>query len=462
MSKSIPETELRAIEAVVRSQAEPISAREIANRLTLAPAHRTLQFRLKRLVEEGRLVRHGARSHTKYSLSPRDQRSAPAQITIPLSERSTRIAARLESPPHLRTPVGYDRQFLDSYRPNSSAYLDLGSRIELGEAGRPKAGTHPAGTFATRILQRLLIDLSWNSSRLEGNTYSLLETQRLIELGAAAEGKNAFETQMILNHKEAIRFLVEGIDEIGFNRYTICNLHAVLSSNLLPDEGAAGRLRHIPVGIEGSVFHPLEVPQVIEECFDLLLGKAEAIRDPFEQAFFLMVQLPYLQPFDDVNKRVSRLAANISLIRANLSPISFVDVPRSPYTQALLAVYELKDVSLLRDVFLWAYKRSAARYAAVRQSLGEPDPMRLRYRDDLREVVSQIIRMRMNRESASAYIQRNIEARVDAEMRERFRQAVESDLIALNRDNVARFRVRLSEFEAWWQVWNGEADSGVE
>lgn len=462
MPKSIPEKELRAIEAVIRGQAELISAREIANRLTSAPSHRTLQFRLKRLVEEGRLASHGARSHTKYSLPPRVPGPSPVEMTIPLSEPSSRIAALFERPPRFRTPVGYDREFLDSYRPNSSAYLHPGSRVELGEAGRPKAGTHPAGTFATRILQRLLIDLSWNSSRLEGNTYSLLETQRLIELGAAAEGRNAFETQMILNHKEAIRFLVEGIDEIGFNRYTICNLHAVLSSNLLPDERAAGRLRHIPVGIEGSVFHPLEAPQLIEECFELLLGKARAIRDPFEQAFFLMVQLPYLQPFDDVNKRVSRLAANISLIRANLSPISFVDVPRSLYSRALLAVYALKDVSLLRDVFLWAYTRSAARYGAVRQSLGEPDPMRLRYRDDLREVVSQIIKMRMNRESASAHIQRSTEASIAPEMRERFRQAVESDLIALNRDNVARFRVRLSEFEAWWQVWTGEADSGIE
>ena len=462
MSKLIPETELRAIETVIRGQPEPLSAREIASRLTSAPSHRTLQFRLKRLVEKGRLVKHGARSHTKYSLPPQVAGPVPAETTIPLSEQSSRLAALVERSPRFRTPVGYDRQFLDSYQPNSRAYLELGSRIELGETGRPKAGAHPAGTFATRILQRLLIDLSWNSSRLEGNTYSLLETQRLIELGAAAEGRNAFETQMILNHKEAIRFLVEGIDEIGFNRYTICNLHAILSSNLLPDERAAGRLRSIPVGIEGSVFHPLEVPQLIEECFDLLLGKAEAIRDPFEQAFFLMVQLPYLQPFDDVNKRVSRLAANLSLIRANLSPISFVDVPRSLYTRALLAVYELKDVSLLRDVFLWAYTRSAARYAAVRQSLGEPDPMRLRYRDDLRELVSQIVRMRMNRGSAIHHIQRWTEERIAPEMRERFFQAVESDLIALNSNNVARFRVRLSEFEAWWQVWNGEAGSEVE
>lgn len=462
MPRLMPETELRAIEAVIRGEPEPISAREIASGLTSAPSHRTLQFRLKRLVKDGRLVRHGARSRAKYSLLPRAPGPAPAEITIPLSKASSRLVELFKRPPHFRTPVGYDRQFLDSYRPNSSTHLDLGSRIELGEAGRPKPGAHPAGTLATRILQRLLIDLSWNSSRLEGYTYSLLETQRLIELGAAAEGRHAFETQMILNHKEAICFLVEGIDEIGFNRYSICNLHAILSSNLLPDERAAGRLRHIPVGIEGSVFHPLEVPQLIEECFDQVLAKAEAIRDPFEQSFFVMVQLPHLQPFDDVNKRVSRLSANISLIRANLSPISFVDVPRSLYTQALLAVYELKDVSLRREVFMWSYMRSAARYAAVRQSLGEPDPMRLRYRDDLREVVGEIIRMRMNQESASAHIQRYTDARIDPEMRERSRQAVENDLIALNRDNVARFRVRLSEFEAWWQVWTGEADSGVE
>src|SRR5204862_2700166 len=144
-------------------------------------------------------------------------------------------------------------------------------------------------------------------------------------------------------------------------------LHALLADNLLADPDAPGRLRRIPVGIERSAFHPLEVPQLIEECFQELLAKADAIKDPFEQAFFVMVQLPYLQPFDDVNKRVSRLAANIPLIRTNLAPLSFTDVPGDLYSQATLGVYELNRVELLKDVFLWAYQRSAARYAAVRQ-----------------------------------------------------------------------------------------------
>lgn len=112
-------------------------------------------------------------------------------------------------------------------------------------------------------------------------------------------------------------------DQIGFNRRTILNLHALLADNLLEDPTAPGGLRHEGVGISGSVFHPLEVPQLLEECFDEILEKAAAVTDPFEQAFFMMVQLPYLQPFIDVNKRVSRLAANIPLIRRNLAPLSF-------------------------------------------------------------------------------------------------------------------------------------------
>ena len=146
---------------------------------------------------------------------------------------------------------------------------------------------------------------------------------------------------MILNHKDAIEIPVANADDIGFNRYTlILNLHALLSNNLLADPTAVGRLRHIIVGIDGSTFHPLEVPGLIEESFDQLLATAAGVpADLFDaEAFFVMVQLPYLQPFDDVNKRVSRLAANIPFIQANLAPLSFTDVPGDLYTRATLGV----------------------------------------------------------------------------------------------------------------------------
>ncbi len=198
-----------------------------------------------------------------------------------------------------------------------------------------------------------MIDLSWSSSRLEGNTYSRLDTEKLIALGQAAEGKDLQETQMILNHKAAIEMLVEEADQVGFNMFTFLNLHAILSENLLLDEDASGRLRRRPVDVFGSSFHPLVMPQTLEECFRLLLKKATAIQDPFEHSFFLMVQLPYLQPFEDVNKRVSRLGANIPLISNNLCPLSFIDVPEQAYIDGTLGVYEcnIKYLKMKKDIW---------------------------------------------------------------------------------------------------------------
>jgi len=322
-------------------------------------------------------------------------RDETGQPVVPLSEAGAAIRDYIRQPPEARKPVGYDRKFLDRYRPNDSFYLTEQDRCHLATVGRPQIAEQPAGTYAKQILSRLLIDLSWNSSRLEGNTYSLLDTKRLIELGEEAVGRAHLEAQMILNHKDAIEFLVGAADEIGFNRYTLLNLHALLANNLLADPAAAGRLRYIAVGIERSAFHPLELPALIEESFNQILATTAAISDPFEQAFFVMVQLPYLQPFDDVNKRVSRLAANIPFIKRNLTPLSFADVPRQTYTEAVLGVYELNKIDLLKDVFIWAYERSAARYAAVRQSLGEPDPFRLRYREEIRELIAELVLARV-------------------------------------------------------------------
>jgi Fic family protein len=209
---------------------------------------------------------------------------------------------------------------------------------------------------------------------------------------------------MILNHKGAIEFLIDSANEIGFNRYTLLNLHALLCDNLLEDPTASGRLRTIPVGIGHTTFLPLEGPHRIEECFDQVMDTAAAIRDPFEQAFFAMVHLPYLQPFVDVNKRVSRLAANIPLIQHNLCPLSFVDVSQATYISAMLGIYELNRIELLRDVFVWAYKRSCARYSAVRQSLGEPDPFRLQYREQIAQLVTEVVHKKMSKPEAVAYI----------------------------------------------------------
>ena len=310
-----------------------------------------------------------------------------------------------------------------------------------------------AGTYARRIHERLLIDLSWNSSRLEGNTYSLLDTQRLLEHGEAAVGNDARETQMILNHKAAIDLLVTRTEHVGFNRYTVLNLHALLAENLIADSRAWGALRASGVVIGGTTYHPLEVPQLIDECFGQILDKANAISDPFEQAFFVLVQLPYLQPFLDVSKRVSRLAANLALIRANLCPLSFVDVPTRAYVDGLLGIYELNRLELLRDVFCWAYERSCARYSVIRQPLGEPDPVRLRHRTPIAETIRTVVSRRMDRSAAVAHIRRRAAEAIPEEERSRFIELVETDLMNLHEGNLARARLSPGEFSEWREGW---------
>ena len=464
MPKRIPEQELDAILAVVASHPQGVQVSAVRQGLPYELPPRMLQRRLALLIEQKRLIAEGRGKGRSYRVPvtvsgsgnlilPGLTADGRAEVYVPVSAEAQEIKQAVRAPMQNRRPAGYQPTFLDDYRPNVTYFLPADMRQRLLEMGRPADSEHPAGTYARTIYRRLLIELSWNSSRLEGNTYSLLETERLLELGEAAEGKGALEAQMILNHKAAIEMLVDQADEIGFNRYTILNLHALLSDNLLADPQAGGRLRRIPVGIDGTVYHPLEVPQLIDECFGAILDTAAAITDPFEQAFFVLVHLAYLQCFEDVNKRVSRLAANISLIRGNLCPLSFVDVPARAYIDGLLGVYELNRVELLRDVFVWAYERSSARYSAVRQSLGEPDPFRLRYRPLVAELVAMVVREGMDKRAATALAHQRATEQVPSEDQARFVEVVETEIMSLHEGNIARYRLRPAEYHAWLQGW---------
>ena len=457
MVPSVLSSTHEAVLKAVAQSAAGANIEQIEAQLPQPPTRRTLQRWLNALVGQGRLRKEGQARSTRYLLpvqaAPEAADAAPGDVFFPLSDEARAIDIAVRQPVQHRTPVGYRRSFLDSYRPNTTFYLHAALRAELQALGQVAAHNEPAGTYARSIANRLLIDLTCHSSHLQLNNYSLLETERLLSAGDAAEGKGALEAQMILNHKAAIEFLMDCTPDMGFNRYTLLNLHALLSDNLLPDPTASGRLRTVAVGIGQAVFLPLEGPQLIAECFAQVLDTAAAIQDPLEQAFFAMVHLPYLQPFEDVNKRVSRLAANIPLIQHNLCPLSFVDVPPAAYISAMLGVYELNRIELLRDVFAWAYKRSCARYSAVRQSLGEPDPFRLRYRALIFDTVAEVVRAAMNKQRAIAFVARQARQHLPPADQHRFVEVAETELMSLHEGNMARYRLRPSEFEAWRQGW---------
>lgn len=463
MARTVSQSDLDRIADVVAQFPDGAAIGDVTEALEASVPRRTLQRHLSLLVDQNRLITDGRGRAIRYRLTettgklavaqPLSSESADAEPYIPISAAGDTIKQLVRKSIHKRNPVGYNRDFLDQYRPNESFYLSQADQKHLLEVGKSSEEKQVAGTYARQIFDRLLIDLSWNSSRLEGNTYSLLETNRLLELGEVAEGKDARDAQMILNHKAAIELVVEQAEEVDFNRYTILNLHALLSDNLLADPQACGRLRSIAVGIGGTVYYPLEVPQLIDECFQQILDTVACIQNPFEQAFFTMVHIPYLQPFEDVNKRVSRLAMNLPLIRNNLCPLSFVDVPERAYVDGILGVYELNRVELLRDVFVWAYERSAARYSALRRSLGEPDKFRLQYRTLIANSVFEIVDKGMDKTQATAFIQNHATEDVPHADRAQLIEVVETEVLNLHEGNIARFRVRPSQYQTWKATW---------
>ena len=420
---------------------------------------RTLQRQIAKLIEAGQIVARGEGRARRYFSMVNNCVDNPGSVSlgsgakdkfpgyIALSADSQDILHYIDQPLVARKPVGYQRDLLDAYHPNETWYLSESLRRQLHKMGKTTDIDEPAGTYSRAILNRLLIDLSWASSHLEGNTYSRLDTRKLIEHGQAAQGKAAIETQMILNHKAAIELLVDNINIAALNHYTLMNLHSALSENLLPNPADEGRIRRHAVEIGKSVYRPLSMSAQIKEMLGIILDKANQINDAFEQSFFMMVHIPYLQPFVDINKRTSRLAANLPLFRANLCPMTFLDVPEQAYSRAILGVYEMARVELLRDLYVWAYERSTQEYLAIKQDLVEPDPLRLAWRDFIKQSIHNVV---TNPElDPLTIIQRVVAEKVPESEQHALQTLLIEELRRLHEGVLARYGLRPAEFSAW-------------
>lgn len=401
--------EIDEIIAILEKNPEGLSRGKISENISFSINSKTLQRRLSSLADAGVILKKGDRKATKYYPAKVFQKENKGQIRDKAHEifnqKSQNVLKFLDTPLHAREKMSYNRDFLDSYAPNKTAYVPKNVRKKLFEEGKRFDKALAAGIYARQICQRLLIDLSYNSSRLEGNTYSQLDTQKLVEEGITAEGKVHEETVMIMNHKEAILFLVENAQEIELNSLTIRNLHHLLAQDLLANPEACGNIRTIELDIGQSTYKPLNNFHQLKELFELILFKARKIEDPFEQSFFLLVHLSYLQAFEDVNKRTSRLSCNIPFIKENLCPLSFTDVSRDNYTAALLTVYEKNNIEPMLELYAWAYMRSCEQYGVVKKSLGEIDAFRIQYRQQRKEVMGLVVKKCLHGKKAEDLIE---------------------------------------------------------
>lgn len=297
---------------------------------------------------------------------------------------------KIASPLTKRPIVTYDELWLRDYIPNETFYLSDKDRKNL--ASRCPPGSAPISAMDKHDLSLFLCGLPYASSRMEGNPYDFLATIDLIEKSLELKSASKSETQMVLNHHQAVRFLVENInhppqeDDVGVTARDIRTIHALLSDNLLTRPEMAGKIRSGVVTISNSSYKPLDVRESLESCLDQIVQKASEIKDPFEQSFFLTAHLPYLQPFVDCNKRTARVVCNIPLLRNGVAPMSWMDVEPTAFTDGLIAIYELNEVGLLSEVFVDGYMRSIERFNIMKNER-EPDEVRLKYASEIRQAV---------------------------------------------------------------------------
>jgi Fic family protein len=210
-----------------------------------------------------------------------------------------------------------------------------------------------------REFERVTIDLSWKSSEIEGNTYSLLETESLIKDGITAPGKTKEETTMLLNHKKAIEFIRANSTE--FKILTIAkieHLHSILSFEL----GISKNIRKRTVGISGTNYRPLENEFQIREALEKFCSLINNCSHPFAKALLAVLLISYIQPFEDGNKRTARLLGNALLLSYDCFPLSFRSVDATEYKMALLIFYEINNLTSFKSLFLTQANFAAKEY----------------------------------------------------------------------------------------------------
>ncbi len=212
----------------------------------------------------------------------------------------------------------------------------------------------------TKELERLTIELSWKSSKIEGNTYTLLDTEKLILENKAAAGHDHKETQMILNHKDAFKFIYENSDE--FKTLTKQNLEK-LHEILVKDLNVATDLRQRIVGVTGSPYQPLDNQFQILEAVEQLGQTISKATLPYTKALLALLGISYIQPFDDGNKRTGRLMANALLLAHERAPLSYRSVDENAYREAILVFYELNSIIPFKKIFVEQYDFAARHYA---------------------------------------------------------------------------------------------------
>jgi Fic family protein len=317
-----------------------VSSKAIFESVTSSISYATLKRMLTKLIDQNLLIKKGQGKSTRYFISPAYEVLYPIDIARyyekEIDEREIKENFNLRLIPETLKDISvFTAEELE--------------RLDLLQMKFEKNISQLSELEYRKEFERLAIDLSWKSSQIEGNTYSLLETERLLKEKETASGKTREEAVMLLNHKEAIDFIVENPDYlIPLSASKIEDIHSILIKEL----GVDRNIRKRRVGISGTNYRPLDNEFQISEALSSMCEMVNNKESVFEKALLLLVLISYIQPFVDGNKRTARIVSNAVLINHKHCPISFRTVDAVEYKKAMFIFYEQNNISSFKKIFI--------------------------------------------------------------------------------------------------------------
>lgn len=329
----------------------PLSSR---GDITAGTAFKGSDATLKRVIaagiKAGDIVAEGKARATRYRLSPQAQLLMPLNLdtyfALEVDERQVHSSYNFEL---INGLLAETRLFSDK----EQAHLDA-----LQDEFRQHVNELTDNEYR-KEMERLGIDLSWKSSQIEGNTYTLLETERLLRESKTAEGKTKEEAVMLLNHKDALSFILDNPDYLKELTVShIEDIHQLLTKDLSIDKG----LRRHRVGITGTNYHPLDNEFQIREAMRDACKLINSKYNIFEKALLTLLLLSYIQPFSDGNKRTARITSNAILIANDYCPLSFRSIDSIDYKKAMLIFYEQNNLYAFKQIFIEQFEFAVKEY----------------------------------------------------------------------------------------------------
>lgn len=331
-------------------QVSLVSSKEIHEGVKQIAAYATVKRTLQKLIAEGLINSKGNGKVTKYHLSPAYFVIAPIDLETYFSKEIDERQIRSEFNLNLIDEVLSSTQLFSEAeveRLNSlqSVFKQNTSNLRVEEFNRE--------------FERLAIDLSWKSSQIEGNTYSLLETEQLLREKQTAAGKTKDEATMLLNHKEVLDFILSNKDYVKpLTISRIEDLHSVLIKEL-----KVGRnIRKRRVGISGTNYKPMDNEFQIREALQSMCNLVNSTSNVFEKALLALILISYIQPFEDGNKRTARIISNAILMNESYCPISFRTVDSIDYKKAMLVFYEQNNITPFKRIFIDQFEFAVKTY----------------------------------------------------------------------------------------------------